>query len=110
MPGTAALACALRAGARGRSHTVKSRRMDAEATYTLIHGIDLLEAVRRYGRVVRDGAADDAATLPSPCTNGASGLLEGPILFLELEGGAYWLTVGGEHQETFHYCAVPDLP
>jgi len=27
---------------------------------------------------------------------------------IELEGGAYWLTVGGERGPNFHYCAVPD--
>jgi hypothetical protein len=33
-------------------------------TYTLIAGIDLLEAVRRYGLVGRTGTVGDVAALP----------------------------------------------
>ena len=77
-------------------------------THTLLAGIDLLEAVRRYGFVGRTGIVPDAAGLPFTLHHRSKQLPEGPITFLELEGGAYWLTVGSERQETFHYCAVPD--
>ena len=75
-------------------------------TYTLIAGIDLLEAVRRYGLVGRTGVAPDAAGLPFTLHHRSKQLPGGPITFIELEGDAYWLTVGGD-QEIFHYCAVP---
>ena len=77
-------------------------------TYTLIPGIDLLEAVRRYGLAGRTGTVPDAAALPFKLHERSEQPSGGPITFIELEGGAYWLTVGGERQENFHYCAVPD--
>ena len=77
-------------------------------THTLLAGIDLLGAVRRYGLVGRTGVVPDAAGLPFTLHNRSEQLPAGPITFLELEGGAYWLTAGGEQQEGVHYCAVPD--
>lgn len=77
-------------------------------TYTLLAGIDLLEAVRRYGLVGRTGVVPNPAGLPFTLHHRSQRLPEGPITFIELEGGAYWLTAGGDRQETFHYCAVPD--
>ena len=77
-------------------------------TYTLIPGIDLLEAVRRYGLVGRTGTVPDAAGLPFTLHHRSEQLPGGPITFIELEDGAYWLTVGGERGPNFHYCAVPD--
>lgn len=78
-------------------------------TYTLIAGIDLLEAVRRYGLVGRTGIVSDATALPFTLHPRSQKLTEeGPITFIELEAGVYWLTVGGEREATFHYCAVPN--
>ena len=77
-------------------------------TYTLTAGIDLLEAVRRYGLVGRTGTVADAADLPFTLPDRSEQILAVPITFIELEGGAYWLTVGGERGPNFHYCAVPD--
>ncbi len=77
-------------------------------TYTLIAGIDLLEAVRRYGLVGRTGTVAHAADLPFTLPDRSERILAVPITFIELEGGAYWLTTGGPHQENFHYRAVPD--
>ena len=76
--------------------------------YRLLAGIDLLEAVRRYGRPGRMSAVVDVAALPFTLDERSAQLPAGPITFMELEGGAYWLTVGGDQQETLHYCAVPD--
>ena len=76
-------------------------------TYTLVAGIDLLEAIRRYGLIGRTGIAPDATALPFTLDDRGRQALAGPITFIELEGGAYWLTVGAERHETFHYCAVP---
>jgi hypothetical protein len=77
-------------------------------TYTLIAGIDLLEAVRRYGAVGLVGVVEGVAALPFKLHDRSDQPAAGPITFIELEGGAYWLTVGGDRQENFHYCAVPD--
>ena len=77
-------------------------------TYTLIPGIDLLEAVRRYGLVGRTDTVADVAALPFALHDRSEQPPAGPITFIELEGGAYWLTTGGAQQENFHYCAVPD--
>jgi len=77
-------------------------------TYTLIAGIDLLEAVRRYGLVGRTGTVPDVAALPFTLHDRSDQPAAGPITFIELEGGAYWLTVGGDRQANTHYCAVPD--
>ena len=77
-------------------------------THTLLAGIDLLEAVRRYGLVGRIGVVADADALPFTVREQSELLAGGPITFIELERGAYWLTVGGERHATYHYCAVPD--
>ncbi len=77
-------------------------------TYTLIRGIDLLEAVRLYGLVGRVGTVPDVAALPFKLHERSEQPSAGPITFIELEGGAFWLTAGGGQQESFHYCAVPD--
>ena len=77
-------------------------------TYTLIAGIDLLEAVRRYGAVGLVGVVEDVAALPFKLHEQSERPPAGPITFLELESGAYWLTVGGDRQANFHYCALPD--
>jgi hypothetical protein len=77
-------------------------------TYRLVAGIDLLETVRRYGLAGRVGTVPDVAALPFSLPDGSEQLLGGPITFIELEGGAYWMTVGGERGPNFHYCAVPD--
>jgi hypothetical protein len=76
--------------------------------YTLIPGIDLLEAVRRYGLAGRTGTVTDVASLPFTLHDRSERPSTGPITFIELEGSAYWLTVGGERGPNFHYCAVPD--
>jgi hypothetical protein len=77
-------------------------------TYTLIAGIDLLEAVRRYGLAGRVGTVPDVAALPFTLHDRSEQPSTGPITFIELEGGAFWLTVGGERGPNFHYCAVLD--
>ena len=80
----------------------------ADVTYTLIPAIDLLEAVRRYGQLGRVGVAEDAASLPFNFHHRRERPSAAPITFIELQGGAYWLTVGGDRQANTHYCAVPD--
>jgi hypothetical protein len=68
--------------------------------------MDLLEAVRRYGPVGRVGVVEDAAALPFELHERRERPSAGPITFLELEGGAYW--IGGDRQTNTYYCAVPD--
>lgn len=55
-------------------------------TYTLVAGIDLLEAVRRYGLVGRTGTVPDAAGLPFTLHERSEQLAGGPITFIELGG------------------------
>ena len=55
-------------------------------TYTLIAGIDLLEAVRRYGLVGRTGTVRDVAGLPFVLHERSEQASAGPITFIELEG------------------------
>jgi hypothetical protein len=74
----------------------------------LITGIDLLKAVRRYGLAGRVGTVPDVAALPFTLHERSERPSAGPITFIALEDGAYWLTVGGERGPNFHYCAVPD--
>jgi hypothetical protein len=52
-------------------------------TYTLIAGVDLLEAVRRYGRVGRVGVVEDVAALPFKLHEQSERPRAGPITFLE---------------------------
>jgi hypothetical protein len=56
-------------------------------TYTLLAGIDLLEAVRRYGLVGRTGVVPDTAGLPFTLHHRSKQLPGGPITFIELEDG-----------------------
>jgi hypothetical protein len=68
-------------------------------TYTLIPGIDLLEAVRRHGRAGRVGVVQDVGSLPFKLNDRSEQPSTAPITIIELEDGAYWLTVGGDRQE-----------
>jgi hypothetical protein len=86
------------------------RWKEVPVSHTLIAGIDLLEAVRRYGLAGPTGTVTDAAALPFTLHERSEQPAAGPITFIELEGGAFWLTVGGDQQENFHYCAVPVRP
>jgi hypothetical protein len=68
----------------------------------------MMEAVRRYGLAGRVGTVPDVAALPFPLHERSERPAAVPITFIELEGGAYRLTVGGDQQENFHYGAVSD--
>jgi len=67
-----------------------------------------MEAVRRYGPAGRAGTVPDVAALPFTLHEGSERPAALPITFIELEGGAFWLTVGGERGPNFNYCALPD--
>jgi hypothetical protein len=77
-------------------------------TYTLIGGIDLLEAV---GATTSRGASAPCRTSQRSrftLYDRSEQLPGGRITFIELEDAAYRLTVGGERGPNFHCCAVPD--
>jgi hypothetical protein len=77
-------------------------------TYTLIAGIDLPEAIDRHGRLGRLATVETVEALPFTLHERSERPPAGPVTFIALEDGAYWLTVGGERGPNFHYCAVPD--
>ena len=79
----------------------------------LLDGPGLSRMMRHVLRQANEIAAqpcDRAAALPFRLHERSEQPSAGPITFIELEGGAFWLTVGGDQQENFHYCAVPDRP
>ncbi len=64
--------------------------------------------VLRQANEIAAQPRDSGAALPFRLHEQSEQPLAGPIMFIELEGGAFWLTVGGDQQENFNYCAVPD--
>ena len=77
-------------------------------TYTLIAGIDLPEAIDRHGRLGRLATVENVEALPFTLHERSERPPTGPVTFIALDGGAYWLTVGGDRQANFHYCAISD--